>query len=332
VCFLAGCEPEPTPWRSHVHKGIELGVVFGGTHRIRIGDVVRTCRMGDTWICGMWEPHAWRSLERDTCVAVLTFLPEAVDLHLLDGDLWLNMLAVPPASRPRPQTAKERERVLHLTYDLYEEVREKRDHAEAEKLLGLCRLLLELERCWRPDPQELAQSAQLARLSEYDRVWPAVELVETAAGTRVRVAEAAQACGLSRSRFQLVFGRAMGVTFHQFCMRARIGVAAYRLLTTDDSVPAIAAGLGFADGSHLHRNFVKHCGCTPGEYRAGRVLPPKSAQILAIGSLMLSPEVSVGPAEARNRPRSRFRRPLPQIFPSPSYYRPGISSTGKASS
>jgi len=323
VCFLAGCEPEPTPWRSHVHKGIELGVVFGGAHRIRIADTTRTCRMGDTWICAMWEPHAWCSLEPDTCVAVLTFLPEALDPYLLDGRLWPNMLAVPPASRPRPQTARERERVLRLTCDLYEEVREKRDHAQAAKLLGLHRLLLELERCWRPDPEELAQSAQLARLSEFDRVRPAVELVESAAGARVRAAEAAQACGLSRSRFHLVFQRAMGVTFHQFCMRARIGIAAHRLLTSEDSVAAIAARLGFVDGSHLHRCFVSHLGCTPGEYRAGRVLPPKSAQILAIGSLILSPEVWATPAEAIRRPRSRLLRPRPQTSPGPSYYRPG---------
>jgi len=30
---------------------------------------------------------------------------------------------------------------------------------------------------------------------------------------------------------------------------------------------AIAQQAGFADSSHMHRTFVNHYGCTPGEYR-----------------------------------------------------------------
>jgi len=33
-------------------------------------------------------------------------------------------------------------------------------------------------------------------------------------------------------------------------------------------VEAIARNAGFVDGSHLHRAFVRHYGCTPREYRA----------------------------------------------------------------
>lgn len=320
VCFLAGCEPELTSWRSHVHKGIELGVVLGGAHRTRIGDTVRTCRTGDTWICATWEPHAWRSLEPDTCVAVLTFLPGAVDADLLNRGLWLNILALPPASRPCPRTPKERDRVLHLASDLYEEMRESHPQGQTAKLLGLWRLLAELERCWRPNPQALSETSHCTQVSDHDRVRAAVELVEAAAGAPVKAGAAARACGLSRSRFHLVFRRAMGVSFHQFCMRARVGIAAHRLLTSDDPVGTVATQLGFADASHLHRNFTRYCGCTPREYRLGRLPLPVSAQSLAIGSLMLSPEVLAMPA-AGKRAGSRRRSPATETTLGPSYYR-----------
>jgi AraC-like DNA-binding protein len=38
-------------------------------------------------------------------------------------------------------------------------------------------------------------------------------------------------------------------------------------MTSEMSAEAIAAEVGFADGSHLHRMFVRHYGCTPGQYR-----------------------------------------------------------------
>jgi len=331
VCFLAGCEPQPTGWRSHVHKGIELGVVFAGVHEERLGGEVQTCGPGDTWVCAMWEPHAWRSRERDTCVAVITFLPEALDDTILDRNLWLNMLSLPPAERPRPRTEGQRSRVFSLAYELYEEVREQRPHGQTAKLLGLYRLLFELERWWQPSADHGARSSVRAQVADYDRVRPAVELVEAAGGQRVRPEQAARVCGLSKSRFHLLFRRAMGVSFYQFSMRVRVGIAAHRLLASDDSLATIADRLGFVDASHLHRTFVKQCGSTPHEYRLGRTLPPKSAQFLATGSLMLSPEESaLSPAREVGRAQ-RARGKAPGSIPSLSYYhvRQPPSPTGR---
>ena len=60
----------------------------------------------------------------------------------------------------------------------------------------------------------------------------------------------------------------MGLSFGMFCRRSRLGRVAQLLLSTDLSTETIAGEAGFADGSHLHRAFVKQYGCTPGVYRA----------------------------------------------------------------
>lgn len=288
VCFMVGTDAERTDWRSHIHKGIELGIVLNGEHHTRVGESVMKSRRGDTWLCGMWEAHSWRAAEPGTSIAVVTFLPEAIDETVLTSRTWLDMVSVRPEERPRPKSQKDKERVLRFVHDLYEETLERRPLAQTAKLLGLYRLLLELERLWTgaaPDRGETNADA-----GEYTRLMPALALVDTARAHRATPGEAASACGLSKSRFHLLFRKAMGTSFAQYCMRARVGFAAHRLTTSNESLATIAEELGFVDASHLHRNFLKHCGCTPHEYRKQHAVSPKSAQMLAAGSLLLGPD------------------------------------------
>jgi AraC-like DNA-binding protein len=288
VCFLVGTEAVSTDWRSHIHKGIELGIVLDGEHQTRIGESLLKCRRGDTWLCGMWEAHSWRSAEPGTAIAVVTFLPEAIDDTVLRSQTWLDMLSVPPENRPTPKSRKDKERVLRFAHDLYEETLERRPLGQTAKLLGLYRLLLELERLWtRAAPGRREAKAEAG---DHARLMPALGLVDSAGAHRATPGEAASACGLSKSRFHLLFRRAMGTSFAQYCMRAKVGAAAHRLMTSNESLATIAEELGFVDASHLHRNFLKHCGCTPHEYRKQHAVSPKSAQMLAAGSLMLGPD------------------------------------------
>ncbi|NIQ36394.1 MAG: helix-turn-helix domain-containing protein [Xanthomonadales bacterium] len=87
--------------------------------------------------------------------------------------------------------------------------------------------------------------------------------------TRLPVSSAADACGLSRSWFRSLFKDTMGMTYSQFERRARLARAARLLLTTTAPIEAIAEEVGFADGSHFHRAFLKHYARTPDEFRTG---------------------------------------------------------------
>jgi AraC-like DNA-binding protein len=62
----------------------------------------------------------------------------------------------------------------------------------------------------------------------------------------------------------------MGVTFGRFALRARLHQAAHLLLHTGIPIDTIAKDTGFADGSHLHRAFVRTYDCTPAQYRKRR--------------------------------------------------------------
>jgi AraC family transcriptional regulator len=86
-------------------------------------------------------------------------------------------------------------------------------------------------------------------------------------GVRLSLGDAAAACGFSVSHFKRVFRQAMGVSFGQFCLHARLALAANHLVTTELPEQLIAEEAGFGDASHLHHSFHKHFGTTPGRYR-----------------------------------------------------------------
>jgi AraC family transcriptional regulator len=74
--------------------------------------------------------------------------------------------------------------------------------------------------------------------------------------------------GLSRFHFARRFRLATGTTAHEFVLQQRVQRALVMLKRTSTPLPEIARECGFADQSHLTREFKKRVGTTPGAYRA----------------------------------------------------------------
>jgi AraC family chemosensory pili system transcriptional regulator ChpD len=62
------------------------------------------------------------------------------------------------------------------------------------------------------------------------------------------------------------FEQAYGLPLHAYHLHLRL-LEAKRRLRTGVPIAAVAADLGFADQSHLHRRFKGAFGMTPGEWR-----------------------------------------------------------------
>jgi AraC family transcriptional regulator len=74
--------------------------------------------------------------------------------------------------------------------------------------------------------------------------------------------------GMSRFHFARRFRCATGITAHEFVLQARVERARIMLKRTSTPLPEIARQCGFADQSHLTREFNKRVGTTPGAYRS----------------------------------------------------------------
>ncbi len=78
----------------------------------------------------------------------------------------------------------------------------------------------------------------------------------------------AQQAGISPFHFLRAFSQVLGVTPHQYLIRARLRRAA-RLLTDEDrSITDVAYASGFGDLSNFVRTFHRAAGVSPGRFRA----------------------------------------------------------------
>lgn len=64
-----------------------------------------------------------------------------------------------------------------------------------------------------------------------------------------------------------MFSRVLGVTPHQYLLRARLRAAARRLLAEDTEVTQIALDVGFNDVSNFVRTFGRAAGMSPTNFR-----------------------------------------------------------------
>jgi AraC-like DNA-binding protein len=84
---------------------------------------------------------------------------------------------------------------------------------------------------------------------------------------QINLDDAAARAGISPFHFLRLFSRTLGVTPHQYLVRARLRHAARRLADDDSPVTAIAYDVGFADLSNFVRTFGRAAGASPLRFR-----------------------------------------------------------------
>jgi len=271
LCDAWTWEGPPTPVSdAHVHVGLELGLVISGEIAMYLGKTRVTCRPGNVWLCGMWEPHGWTINERGTRHVTFVFPPDVISVEG-DSGPFLELFAARADLRPRVTDGEVRARVRAIGEDIEREVTSQGPFWQSAVRFDLLRVLCELARTRPGSSQSGTLSARPDHLGILERIMPAIHLVQGNCERRVTTTEAAASCGLSRRTFCSMFRRAMGTTFGQFGLRLRLAHAAHSLLNSDSTVAAITEAIGFEDVSHLSKAFAKHYGCTPTQYRRRRL-------------------------------------------------------------
>jgi AraC family transcriptional activator of pobA len=92
-------------------------------------------------------------------------------------------------------------------------------------------------------------------------------LLEQHHAQRWRVADYAQALGVSPTHLSRVTRAASGVPASQLIDARRMREARRHLAYTTASVAAVAEQLGFIDPAHFSRVFTRTCGCSPRDFR-----------------------------------------------------------------
>jgi AraC family transcriptional regulator len=99
-------------------------------------------------------------------------------------------------------------------------------------------------------------------------LYRACELIADTAEERHSVSTIAKALGVHAVHLARVFRAHVGMSPGEYARRRRLEQATDRLLHTDQRLADIAADLGYADQSHLTREFARASGRTPAQFRA----------------------------------------------------------------
>ncbi len=273
------------PWRldGHVHSGLEISMVLSGRIDLYFplpGEEV-SCRPGEAWVCGVWEPHEWRIAEPGTTSVSLVFSPGLAATLADDDPPYLDLFSDSASRHKRPGGSRQREALLALGSDLAKESQQRGPFWQAMVRLDLLRILGEYSRAANALSRQTSRPTASPADRSLDRIVPAIRLAHQSPARPVPVARAAAACALSTSQFGRVFRGAMGISYGKYCLRVRLALAAHRILHTESTLEAVAADTGFFDVSHLAKAFARNYGCRPSEYRQRRrhVMPhPAPAQ------------------------------------------------------
>lgn len=111
----------------------------------------------------------------------------------------------------------------------------------------------------------------IIQISEFDQsvVNRVRDFIMENLGDDLSLAVLSRVARVSSSHFGRVFRRAFGVPPHRFILNARLGEARRLLADRRLAIAEVAAAAGFADQSHLTRQFRQHFKVTPDQWRRG---------------------------------------------------------------
>ena len=115
---------------------------------------------------------------------------------------------------------------------------------------------------------DVAQGASRGKLAPWQER-RAKEVLEAQPNSTLRLAVAADACGLSASHFARAFKQSTGQPPHRWLLHRRVERAKTLMSDTRATLAETALACGFADQSHFNRVFEQVVGIPPGTWRRG---------------------------------------------------------------
>ena len=136
---------------------------------------------------------------------------------------------------------------------------------DSSGLLGDTLILAIIVDCLRLTEQS-GDGGRRARLTP-SQLRSTIDLMSSRLAERLCLSEMAYAVGLSQSHFSRAFRASVGITPHQWLLRARIARAQQLLLNEDAALLRVSLETGFAEQSHFTRVFKSVVGVSPGIWR-----------------------------------------------------------------
>ncbi|MDO4288657.1 MAG: AraC family transcriptional regulator [Eubacterium sp.] len=256
----------------HIHEFSQLTIVTGGHGKIIVNNYEKNIMEGCVYVINSFTPHHLKEIDR---LEIINVLFHANDLMAYAGTLKENegfqsLFVLQAALNERMDLTN----VLHLGYD------------ELFYLSEICNHLLEETEKSESGYEIMVQSYFMVLITYLSRVYKkngvsdlqkhksqkhlthqVVSYLENHYTEPLIIEDLAAMACLSERQFRRLFTEQYGLSPKQYCLNLRLKESCYLLKTTELSIREISSKTGFEDANYFSRQFKKHTGFTPKEYR-----------------------------------------------------------------
>lgn len=116
--------------------------------------------------------------------------------------------------------------------------------------------------------QEVPPAEDSAKKTPEQLMHQAAQYISERLHSDLGIDEVANRIGISSSYFCLLFKNRFAMTFVEYVTQQRIEAAKFMLASSDKSITAISAGVGYQERRYFTKVFQKQTGMTPKEYRS----------------------------------------------------------------
>ena len=249
------------------HKSVHLNIILEGDQGGDIGTDAFWLKKGECILTAPWEPHrSSRSSTGSTVCMVAISLDELLKMLLDSGGKLTAFLMLSPSTRI---DFMRRKGLMQYSKICGEHLWNLKNEYPLRNWQAIFNFFVELLSAI--DENELPRQQQ----NDYIKLRPALQMIHAGSGSLITACEAAKACGMSVSRFRVLFREVFRRPFAAYELQYRLNCAASDILKSSLTVKDAAFQWGFFDTSHFTRTFKKVYGMSPGKYKITGALDKK---------------------------------------------------------
>lgn len=265
---IEDCSSRCVEWHWHWHREFEFSMVVAGRVNCKIGHKVLSLDAGDALFLNSRTIHRFEAPDHGT-LKNLIFLPEF--LAPLSSVVFRNYV----------------QPVLSSDCESIPLVRGRQSHGEALRLIRrICESVDAGGPAWELETQRLVlglwqelyalfrngrwESRAREDLAAQERLRGMLSYIHENYGDPIALKDISAAANISPSEALRCFHAGIQTTPVRYLNRYRLRRAEELLLSTSDTITAIAASVGFGGSGYFCRVFKQQYGCTPNEFRKRR--------------------------------------------------------------
>ena len=268
-CFEYRSDVDPFPVEEHWHYFGELLMCRDETLRVSRGSEEHTLRPGEILFVSPLVRHSISSpnTEPVTYDVIKLDLDQLEELPSYTPDLRSMMLEAERIHLPMHFSAVDVHET-HMDFMIRQCLDEfsERQYAYDLKIRALIYLIItSLVRLWIRDGFTME-----TRSFRTDPIYSVTSYIDRHIREALKVEELARYCGLSYPWFAKRFREIYGISCKEYIEKVRISKVEHYLLFTNHDLNYISRETGYADCSHMIKDFRRLKNITPGQYRANR--------------------------------------------------------------